>query len=342
MNEQRFNFLLEKFVSGTITPDEEDELKNLVRSGRYQEHFREDLTRFMEDKLRSSTSPNVPFDADQLFNKILRSDVEESIAVQSERFTLRYWARIAAMLVLGFGLGWWLFESRNTHTDPLTGQMEESASNELIRYTKKDFIHLPDGSKVLLNEESELSFLSTFGDSIREVHLKGEAFFDIVSDPQRPFVVRTGTISTNVLGTAFNVNARDHNIVVTVERGLVQVNDEIQTLSLVRPHERLVVDTESKSFEKSDIIIAEEIKWKSNNLIFDDIPLLQTAELLQDHFGVEIKIENPAIEECRISAWFLENESLEEILEMVCGIRQAQYVKSNDRIIISGGISCDM
>src|SRR5690606_6204958 len=120
---------------------------------------------------------------------------------------------------------------------------EHSGDESVVRFTKKDFIKLPDGSTVLLNDDSELSYSLPFDDGPREVTLKGEAFFDIIHDNNKPFIVRTGNISTNVLGTAFNINARNRNVVVTVERGLVQVSDETQALSLVHPDERLTVNT---------------------------------------------------------------------------------------------------
>lgn len=340
MNDHRFEFLLERFLNRTITGEEEQELKSLIMTGEYRNNFREDIARYMEGHFRDSKDIEVPMNADQLYEKILsrRSSPE---AYERPPVSIWYWTRVAAMLVLFLGAGWWFFFSSPGADPTLTSVQEYSGDESVVRFTKKDFIKLPDGSTALLNDNSELSYSLPFGDGPREVTLKGEAFFDIIHDNNKPFVVRTGNISTNVLGTAFNVNARDRNVVVTVERGLVQVSDEIQALSLVRPDERLTVNTLTSDFKKTDVKAAEEIVWKSQSIIFDDITLLQAADILQAHFGSHIDIENPGIENCRINAWFLGNESLDEILEMVCGIRQARFSKSHDKITISGGIACE-
>ena len=340
MSDQRFNILLEKYLVRTITPEETDELKALVLTGRYQHLFREDLTRFMEEQFRDPKEMPVPVDGDQLYEKILsrRNDRKPRGNDQPRQW---YWVRAAAMLVLMLGAGWWFFSFPADRKQTLLSGKEPAAEERIVRFTKKDFIKLPDGSTVLLNDNSELTYRLPFGEGKREVSLKGEAFFDIFHDSGNPFIVHTGSISTNVLGTAFNVNARNKNVVVTVERGLVQVADEDHTLSLVRPDERITVNTLTRNFEKTEVKAAEEIKWKSQSIIFDDIPLQEAVDILRDRFGARIGIVNPAIENCRIKAWFLENESLDEILEMVCGIRQAQYTKKDGVITISGGIACE-
>jgi len=343
MNELRFNELLEKFVRRSSTPEEDEELRAMVRSGAYQHLFRADLMRFMEEEITGAVSDGAPgFDPDRLFESIRerRADLKPEV-LETNRLGLSSWLRVAAVFLIALGLGWWLLYPSAKPAQPEMSVTDDSSGDSLIRFTRKDYIHLPDGSKVLLNDDSELTYYPDFGNTVREVHLKGDAYFDIITDKSKPFIVRSGKISTNVLGTAFYVNARDQNVVVTVERGLVQVNDENQTLSLVRPAERLTVNTENHQFEKTEFHSAAEIKWKSDRLIFDDITLKQTALLLEEHFEVKIQIDNPAIEECRISAWFLDNESLEEILEMVCGIRQARYEKHDGRIHITGGFGCN-
>jgi ferric-dicitrate binding protein FerR (iron transport regulator) len=84
----------------------------------------------------------------------------------------------------------------------------------------RQLINLPDGSKVVLNANSKLEYPPGFSNNTREVYLDGEAYFDIAHDPGKPFIVHTGSISTRVLGTAFNINAyRSQQFVeVTVTR----------------------------------------------------------------------------------------------------------------------------
>jgi len=84
---------------------------------------------------------------------------------------------------------------------------------------------LADGTTVWLNAGSKLSYENDFNGSTREVRLEGEAFFDVVKQPQRPFIVHTSGIDIRVLGTAFNVKSypEDENVETTLYRGVVQV-----------------------------------------------------------------------------------------------------------------------
>lgn len=338
MNDTRFIYLLERHRTKQATPLEEEEFKALIQSGKYRDRFRDELARFMEERSHSANDEEVPVDGERLYERILakRQQSEDDHQTQGRSFGLFF--RIAAMITLGLGIGWWaLSPSQKSGQIATTGKTVE----EVVHFTRKDFIRLPDGSSVLLNDDSELTYHTSFGDSTREVTLRGEAFFDIVHNPEKPFVVHTGDITTRVLGTAFNINARDKQVMVTVERGLVKVADRKQTLSLVHPSEKLVVNTIHHRFEKTEIKLTEEIAWKSESLVFDNISLKQVVGLLKTHFGADIRIDNPAIENCRVSAWFLDNESLDEILEMICQVRQARYTRTGDAISISGGIGCN-
>lgn len=332
----RFKYLLERYVNRLATAEEEEELKGLVRSNIFEDSVWDDIDSYLSREFSGGIpDADLPVDADHLFQKIL-SGVQER---PKPRRMLSLWSGIAAAIVVAMGLFWvWTLQ----RPDDVLPALEELAADLPRTYKNKDFIHLPDGSTVLLNEGSELTLMDGFGQGLREVTLSGEAFFEIKSDSARPFVVHTGAIKTKVLGTSFNINTRDEQFVVTVTKGLVQVGDEQGVLGLVKPQEQLVVAKAREKVEKSEVLPESAgLKWKDSALIFDGVSMDEAVVQLEKRFQVPIVIENESIRKCRIDAWFLHDEKLDEILEMIFGTRQATFRKEQGRVMISGGIACE-
>src|SRR5690606_22184900 len=125
-------------------------------------------------------------------------------ALKSDRGSrILVWSSVAAGVVLLLVA---LFCMQD-HPGPSSGHGIVKEAEEGIHFSGKQFLHLPAGSTVILNKNSELGYDDDFGTEIREVRLTGEAFFDVEHDPDHPFIVKTGDVNTRVLGTAFNVTA---------------------------------------------------------------------------------------------------------------------------------------
>src|SRR6185312_4682414 len=175
----------------------------------------------------------------------------------------------------------------------------DSASSWTTVKNKK-VIHLPDGSMVMLNRYSRLVYTG------REVTLDGEAYFDIVPGPEYPSLVRTGKITTRVLGTAFNVRAyaADPAIEVPVDHGKVQVLKSGANLGLLSDREQLRFDTKTDSFHSLRVSLRPVMAWKPEEISFDDITMDEAARRLGKQFNVAFRFANPALKECRITATF--------------------------------------
>lgn len=339
---ERFGYLLDRFTKKQITDSEIAELKYLLDNDQYEDIIKEDLTSFLtEDFNRASEEMTREIDYDDLYERI-RNEIQEAKKPLLTRRNIWFWSRVAAVLAIALGIGSrWIQPLKETEPGIAQHEVEADSVGKTVTFTSKDFIHLPDGSTVLLNENSELSYTEPFGADLREVTLKGEAFFDIKHDPKHAFIVRTGAINTKVLGTAFNVNARKKKVVITVARGLVEVGDKDRTYDQIKPNQRIIVSTSDLAFKKTDLKDLKTIRWKEEGLIFDGITLELATKKLEERFNVKLNIENAAIKDCRISAWFLNGESLTEILDLLCGIRQATYAWENGQWHISGGIDCN-
>ena len=176
-------------------------------------------------------------------------------------------------------------------------------------------LKFPDGSQAILNSESDIHFPARFNDSIRLVELSGEAYFDIVKDG-RPFMVKTGNITTRVLGTSFNVNAFPEidQITVALVEGKVEViagKDESIELA---PSEKLEVHRRLLTSTKSHFDPVVEAGWKDGILVFEGDDFKSVISKLERWYGVFIKLENTPHREWQLRGKF-KDLSLEQLLQ---------------------------
>lgn len=203
---------------------------------------------------------------------------------------------------------------------------------------------LPDGSTVWVNAGSSISYEGDFTGKLREVKLEGEAYFDVVKNPNKPFIVHTGGIKIKVLGTSFNVKsyASDKTVETTLIRGLVQVtreSDPRQRPIFLHPNEKLTLekiaandsnslsdinpDTQKKpeptfAITRLDTTIAVtdqiETAWLYNRLAFrgDNFEIL--AQKLERWYNINIIFEDEKVKHLNFNGSF-ENETVEQAFE---------------------------
>jgi ferric-dicitrate binding protein FerR (iron transport regulator) len=278
----------------------------------------------------------------RLYRKIQRDNAiaPENNAVAPELETVhapeRHWLWIAATVVMiALVGGVWRYQDGHQETNGY-------AQAKLGPIFKgRNFIHLPDGSTVLLNAGSELSY--AFGIHGREVMLRGEAFFDVVHNPRVPFIVHSGKVNTRVLGTSFNVRAYPghRNIKVTVSRGEVQVGDAQRSYGSIRTNEEFVVDNYQNTVEKNTLNAKQALMWHHSFLILDDLSMGQVARILSRKYQVTIVFENKALENCRINAKFFADEKLEEVLSIMGLVLQFEYEHTDPAHITIRGKGCN-
>ncbi|WKN42362.1 FecR family protein [Tunicatimonas pelagia] len=176
-----------------------------------------------------------------------------------------------------------------------------SQPNQMIiatQYGETQEFTLPDGTEVFLNANSTLRYSTE--DTPREVWLEGEAYFQVVKQKNGltqdldDFKVHTRNLTVRVLGTRFVVDSRKEQVVLDEGKVEVQPRANDQTnLSLV-PGEMAVLNQETKQIKVSQVNPYEYIAWKDNQLIFNETPLYEIAQLLQDRYGYEVKFKTPA------------------------------------------------
>lgn len=224
-------------------------------------------------------------------------------------------------------------------------------SKELITKTapngEKSIITLTDGSKVFLNSGSSISFPRVFDKSVREITLKGEAFFEVTRNPQQPFIVKAGNLTTRVLGTSFNIQAFDSNdISVSVATGRVQVTADSYAGSPQNGSQHSVyldpsqqVSYQNHQFNVSYVEIENIVSWKNNTLRFDETPLSTVGAILTRWYDVEISFDNDDIVNCRINGQY-KGQRLEEVLRSIRYMYNIEYEIINPNKIILYGKGC--
>lgn len=198
---------------------------------------------------------------------------------------------------------------------------------------------LPDGSSVLLNRHSSLSYPKRFKSDNREVQLTGEAYFEVSKDQKHPFIVQTEHINVQVLGTHFNVDAYRNNpeVKTTLLTGSVAVSNKSKSVRVIlKPNEIAIYNkVEEKLTRKVLENVEDEISWRQGEFIFDDLPLQEIARELSNSFGATIHIADTALQNYRITARFRNGEDLATILSVLHNAGYFNYSQNNKQIIIT-------
>jgi ferric-dicitrate binding protein FerR (iron transport regulator) len=220
-------------------------------------------------------------------NYDLGSSAETNPSEKKPFSFLRLVAAASIIAILGFSVNHFWFSASS---DLAVRSVEKKTSNG-----QQLTVKLPDGTRVKLNAGSILSYPKVFEDTLREISLTGEAFFDVVRNEKSPFIIHTGNITTRVLGTSFNIRAYPENkeIQVAVVEGKVKVRTESGSgengVCLIKS-EMVTVQKEHGKLIVSDYDEKEQIGWKDGILYFEKSDFLSTVRRLERWYGVRINI----------------------------------------------------
>ncbi|WP_221657531.1 FecR family protein [Bacteroides salyersiae] len=208
--------------------------------------------------------------------------------------------------------GWYKISHRN---DTLFAQSEF-----FVPRGSQSRILLPDSSVVWLNAGSTLRYDRSFGDKTRSVYIEGEGVFDVTKNKEIPFIVRNEKMEVTVHGTVFNVKsfAEDSISSVALMQGHVSVSCPFvaQTTNLL-PGERLIIDNVKKVTKKETFDVDSYLSWHDGTLAFCDEPLSEIAEKLGRRFNISIIIKNQSLKSRRYYLTFVNNETIDQILEKI-------------------------
>lgn len=242
------------------------------------------------------------------------------------------YAAAIVLLVIGSWIGSYFYHQKDF--------TEEITYNKLsVPAGQRASLVLSDGTEVWLNARSEIKYPSHFTKDTRKIELQGEAFFSVISDKDRPFIVSTSSVDIKVLGTVFNVrqNKSDSSVDVSLFKGAVDVlpaGEELSKISL-KPMQNLhYVNGLANVSELTD---ENDFLWRQGVFNFEDDPLSDICKKLEWFYDIKIIINNPKIGEYSCSGKFRQHDGPYEILRIIQNMHKYKMTKddTNNTIILS-------
>ena len=221
------------------------------------------------------------------------------------------------------------------------GRSKEMAYNELRTPQGGGYmLSLSDGTRVWMNAGSSLRYPVSFRDSIRQVELQGEAYFEVSHDG-KPFIVNTGSMNTRVLGTSFNISAYsdEATIKTTLVEGKVRVelmgdDSGISASTLLEPDEQASYERASAELTKGTVDASSYVSWMQGKMEFHNEDLEIVMLRLSRWYDFEYSFENAEAKGFHFSARLDKNESISTILEMLEMTTDVKFAFKENRIVV--------
>ena len=314
--------LIAKYLSGNASSEEAMALDE------WKEQTTENLAYFQRSKKahaflnENELKPaNDRYTAWERLNKRLDKSDSKIIPLYRNPFFIRVAAAIILLIGVAFVLQW-------LYRPSAIPSVQIASLNTIITDT------LPDGSSVVLNKNSELTFNQT--GTKRTANLKGEVFFNVIHNDKIPFEVNIGDVVIKDIGTAFNVKAIAASgvIEVAVESGEVQINSAKLSGTLLKKGEKAVYEINSGQIKKTVLQPLDNIAtYKSKMFVFKGTSLSNVIAQINDVYNTRIQLADSSLVNRLVNVTFQE-ESLETIISVLTEVLNLRAEKKGDIIFI--------
>jgi ferric-dicitrate binding protein FerR (iron transport regulator) len=306
--------ILYRFFAGTCTEAEIKEVRNWVEMspGNKKIFYREstlfDVTQLLGTEILSSGYTKKPAPVRVWTNELVK---------------------IAAtiLIVLSF-VGLWQYSGKQTE--------EQSVSMINVPAGKNANLVLPDGTQVWLNARTSIRYPSSFGKKKRDVFLDGEAYFEVVSDEKKPFIVHAKMYDIQVLGTKFNVEAYSFHpaFVVSLMEGSLNIR------SATEPGRNLLLKPSQLACLKDGALVSLPItdynpyRWREGLICFDNIAFPELMKLFEKYYAIDIAIENDSVKEYICTGKFRQTDGIDYALNILQKDINFKYKREENSNII--------
>ncbi len=355
--------LISGFLAGELTGDELTALRKWIEASEENRNLFEEMKAVWQ--ATGSTDVSGTFDAEKAWRKISanreasanrnRQKTFKSAVPPGKRRPVIRSIRMAAAALIIFFIGGAtthvVFKSEAEETGDRPTKIPANFAYKLsVPHGAKSTMVLPDGSKVFINAGSTLAYAADYGIDSREVTLEGEAYFDVITNPEKPFTIRTSELDIKAYGTAFNVKAypEDPMIVTTLERGELKVKSRngnsfdmnIQPKQNVvyykqniprpaQPKNKASADVKADAppptpAVSSDVDTRLYTSWKDAEWIIDAQTLGDLAVSLERKYNVRIIFDSKELRNYRFSGTF-RNETIEQVLTALAYTAPMKY-----------------
>lgn len=326
MTLQEFNNLTKKYLEGRTTPAENE----YFESWKDNQHFSEDTKLTDAEQEQSRT---------KMWSAIEKQSGFRRNFIISKSLT---YAGIAAsiLLIIGFVI------SSNYNLEESGVASQERGIEVKNNSDKREIVFLADGTEVHLTKNSSISCDRDFNKTKREVYLKGEAFFKVKRDVKKLFIVHSGNLSAEVLGTSFWVkeNRKNRSVEVEVTTGKVSVYTATKSRKneksgvILTPNQKVTFDEVSRNINQGLIENPKPIiplEKRESTFIFKSVSLNHALKEFSEIYGIDFVVSNERLNECLITA-DLNNLGMYIQLDLLCKAIDAKYEKRGTVIFITG------
>jgi transmembrane sensor len=318
--EQDIDILLAKALSGALSSAEQQHFEEWLAADPANKDDYERVQALWDEA--DNALDHRRFDTDAAWAKVAAATGISEEPMKTVRMGIPSWLKMgiaAAVLIAGLFL-YRFFDGSEEMVEILAAAQNQS------------FV-LPDQSQVTLRKGAAIRYPKEFDAKERHVSLRGEAFFEVTPDAERPFLVDAGDAIIKVLGTSFNVACSNNEALVTVASGKVQLSDART------PLKNTVVLTPGKQGRLKKGVISTDIVssdsylyWKTGKLSFREEPFRNVIKELGDlgHTTITFDPAMPAAPRAQLIDISFKDQSLEEMLTDLCLITHCEWSKGND------------
>lgn len=224
----------------------------------------------------------------------------------------------------------------NTLAHQLMAPLQSKPYHVVTPKGQKFAVSLPDGTKVWLNENSQLRYTLPFSGNERRVYLDGEGYFEVAKN-YAPFVVQTGSTEVKAYGTVFNVNSFDKRYVkALLVEGSIGVKSTFSDSEwMVEPGQLAQLQTKNQQISIKEVHSDDYIAWLKGEFNFQNLPLEDILESLMNHYRVTaVSYADADLRNISLSAHIKTNRSLEEVLDFLAQATGLSIVLSNAKISV--------
>ena len=330
--------LIAKYLNNEVSDQERKEMKERIETDP------EYLEIFKSVKMTWPKNQNIEkmneFKTDIAWNKVrdriaqespYHADTGPTENPPSRRISLAPLLKIAAAIVIIAGLGYAGYRFFG-QTGNISNKMTV-ANNDMENPLESV---LPDGSTVFVKSNGKVSYHSG-EEGERIVELKGEAFFNVVRDPSKPFIVETGNAIITVLGTSFSVHndAQFNQVNVFVESGSVLLSEKEKSDHAIQLEPGYIGKLSSSEIRKEVNQNENYLAWKSRKLVFRETELKEVIDDLNRTYSTHVIHGDTKISNCKFTGTFY-NQPVDSVIHVLGTVFNLQIEKTRSEIILSG------
>ena len=241
---------------------------------------------------------------------------------------MKYAAMIAVILVIGGGVGYWLYQNGNDQ------QMMVAVANEGI---VKEII-LPDGTKVWLNNSATLKYPREFSEKERNVYLDGEAYFEVTKNRHKPFTVQSDAMRVRVLGTTFNFKCDRHCRIAeaTLSEGEIEVKGNKEEGQIIlAPGQRAELNKNNGRLTVKQVNAKLDAVWHDNLIPFQKADIFTISKALERFYDVKIILSPDMKADKTYSGVLKKKSTIESVLKSLQNSIPIDYKIVGNNIFIS-------